>query len=199
MQEERRELSAQSPEQSPKQPSAESGEAQYSEFYGWLQTIVSALVACVLIFVFGFRTVGVVGPSMERTLMEGDRLIISGLFYTPQYGDIVVLRKDSFKDDPIIKRIIATQGQTVDIDFTRGVVYVDGQMLNETYANSPTTLREDFQGPVTVPEGCVFVMGDNRNRSTDSRTESIGCVDTRYIIGRVVLRLAPLRKFGAVR
>ena len=86
--------------------------------------------------------------------------------------------------DPIVKRVIATEGQTVDIDFEEGVVYVDGVALDEPYVNSTTNERENFTEPVTVPEGCVFVMGDNRNRSTDSRSAAIGCVDTRYIIGK---------------
>ena len=170
-----------------------------SRVFDWVDIIIPALVACILIFVFVGRTVGVIGPSMERTLMEGDRLVISRLFYTPRQGDIVVLRKDSFKNEPIIKRIIALEGQTIDIDFDEGVVYVDGAALEEPYTNTPTTLREDFvSGQVTVPEGCVFVMGDNRNRSTDSRTASIGCVDTRYILGKVVFRIMPLSKAGAV-
>ena len=171
---------------------------QESGVFDWIQVVVTALVACMLIFVFLGRTVGVIGPSMESTLIEVDRLIISNLFYTPKYGDIVVLRKDEFKSDPIIKRVIATEGQTVDIDFEAGVVYVDGLALDEPYVNTPTNLREDFTGPVTVPEGCVFVMGDNRNRSTDSRTEKIGCVDTRYIIGRALFRMWPLNKFGSI-
>ena len=166
--------------------------------FDWIEVIVTALVACILIFVFIARTVGVIGPSMEQTLIEGDRLIISDLFYTPKYGDIVVLRKDSFRDEPIIKRVIATEGQTVDIDFDAGVVYVDGAALDEPYVNAPTYDREDFTGAVTVPEGCVFVMGDNRNRSTDSRTASIGCVDTRQIIGKALFRITPLSKFGSL-
>ena len=190
--------SLEDPEKKQSDEGEEDGRSASGELFGWLQTIISAMVFCVLIFVFLFRTVGVVGPSMEQTLHQGDRLIISGLFYTPKYGDIVVLRKDTFKNDPIIKRVIATEGQTIDIDFDRGVVYVDGISLEEPYINALTTLREDFQGPVTVPDGCVFVMGDNRNRSTDSRTSSIGCVDVRYIIGRVILRLAPFNQFGRV-
>ena len=187
-------------DEEPKVPAepAEKKPEQQGGIFDWIQVVVTALVACMLIFVFLGRTVGVIGPSMESTLKEGDRLIISNLFYTPKYGDIVVLRKDEFKSDPIIKRVIATEGQTVDIDFEAGIVYVDGVALDEPYTNTPTNLREDFDGAVTVPEGCVFVMGDNRNRSTDSRTDLIGCVDTRYIIGKALFRMWPLNKFGSI-
>lgn len=185
-------------EKLPENVPEEQEENRGSIAFDWLQCVVAALVACVLIFVFVGRTVGVVGPSMEQTLIEGDRLIISRLFYTPKYGDIVVLRKDAFKDDPIIKRVIATEGQTVDIDFDAGIVKVDGVALDEPYTNTLTNVREDFKEPVTVPEGCVFVMGDNRNHSTDSRTEVIGCVDTRYILGKALFRLMPLNKFGSI-
>ena len=169
-----------------------------SEALDWLQCIVSALVAAILIFTFFARTITVVGSSMVPTLEEGNLLIVSKLFYQPKYGDIVVLRKESFMTDPIVKRVIATEGQTVDIDFEAGVVYVDGVALDEPYVNSTTNERENFTEPVTVPEGCVFVMGDNRNRSTDSRSAAIGCVDTRYIIGKALLRLAPLSQFGRI-
>ena len=168
------------------------------EALDWLQCIVSALVAAILIFTFAARTITVVGSSMVPTLEEGNLLIVSRLFYRPKYGDIVVLRKESFMADPIVKRVIATEGQTVDIDFAEGIVYVDGTALDEPYVNSTTNEREDFTEPVTVPEGCVFVMGDNRNRSTDSRSARVGCVDTRYIIGKALLRLAPLNRFGRV-
>ena len=170
-----------------------------SEAFDWLQCIVTALVVCVLIFVFAFRVVGVVGGSMEDTLIEGDKLIITKLFYDePQYGDIVVLRKETFGSQPIIKRVIATEGQVVEIDFDEGIVYVDGVALDEPYTKTPTNSRQDFIRRVEVPEGCVFVMGDNRNRSTDSRTDTIGCVDTRYILGKAILRLYPFSKFGAI-
>ena len=170
-----------------------------SEALDWLQCIVSALVAAILLFTFVARTITVVGSSMVPTLEEGNLLIVSRLFYQPKYGDIVVLRKESFMRDPIVKRVIATEGQTVDIDFQAGVVYVDGVALDEPYVNSLTTEPEDFDEPVTVPEGHVFVMGDNRNRSTDSRSNSVGCVDTRYIIGKALLRLAPINRFGRVK
>lgn len=169
-----------------------------SEALDWLQCIVSALVAAILIFTFIARTITVVGSSMVPTLEEGNLLIVSRLFYEPKYGDIVVLRKASFMSDPIVKRVIATEGQTVDIDFQAGVVYVDGVALDEPYTNAPTLEPENFTEPVTVPKGHVFVMGDNRNRSTDSRSASVGCVDNRYIIGRALLRIAPLNKFGRV-
>ena len=182
----------------PGQQGTERQEAAWLSAFEWVELIVTAVVFCILFFVFAARTVGVIGPSMEQTLIEGDRLIVSRLFYTPAHGDIVVLRKDTFKEEPIVKRIIAMEGETVDIDFDRGIVYVNGTPLDEPYTNTPTNLPEDFiYGEVTVPEGCVFVMGDNRNRSADSRTASIGFVDTRYIIGRALLRIWPLNKFGA--
>lgn len=182
----------------PEQAALEKEKKKKSEAFDWLQCIVTALVACVLIFVFAFRIVGVEGGSMEDTLIEGDRLIITKLFFEPEYGDIVVLRKDTFSTKPIVKRIIATEGQVVEIDFDLGIVYVDGNALDEPYTKTPTNSRQDFIRRVEVPEGCVFVMGDNRNRSTDSRTDTIGCVDTRYILGEVVLRLLPFNKFGAI-
>lgn len=173
------------------------------ELFDWLQCIVFALIACILIFLFLGRTVGVIGGSMENTLHQGERLVISKLFYTPQYGDIVVLRQDSFRDEPLVKRVIATEGQTIDIDFEECLVYVDGVALDEPYTKDYGSYMyydpQDFDGEVTVPEGCVFVMGDNRNGSTDSRTESIGFVDTRKILGRVLLRIGPLDKIGFVK
>lgn len=169
-----------------------------SELLDWLQCIVSALVFCVLLFTFATRTVGVIGSSMVPTLEENDRLIVSKLFYNPKYGDIVVVRKESFMTKPIIKRVIATAGQTVDIDFNAGIVYVDGRALDEPYINAPTQDPEDFTGPVTVPDGYVFLMGDNRNRSTDSRCAQVGVIDCRLIIGKAYLRLTPIAKFGNI-
>ena len=176
----------------------EKKESQKTDAFDWVQCIVTALLVCILLFIFAGRTVGVVGSSMESTLFEGDRLIISNLFYTPQQGDIVVLRKDTFKEEAIVKRIIAVGGQTVDIDFDEGIVYVDGEALEEDYINDLTYRPLDFDGEITVPEGCVFVLGDNRNKSNDSRDERIGCVDTRYILGKAIWRVTPFQKFGSL-
>lgn len=155
------------------------------EVYDWIQTIVLAMVACIIVFTFLVRIVGVDGRSMVPTLQHGDKLIVSNLGYTPERGDIVILRKDTFMQEPIVKRVIALEGEEVRINFARGIVYVDGMALEEPYVNVPTQDEQDYDGPVVVPENCVFVMGDNRNDSTDSRTASLGCVDVRYIIGKV--------------
>ena len=168
------------------------------EVFDWLQCIVAAIVFAILFFSFFVRTSIVIGSSMVPTLTERDILLVNRVYSEPKYGDIVVLRKASFGYDTIIKRVIATQGQTVDIDFNEGVVYVDGKALDEPYTNALTYESEGFSGPITVPEGCVFVMGDNRNRSTDSRSASLGCVDTRLLIGKAFFRLSPLSKLGKV-
>ena len=170
-----------------------------AEVYDWIQCIIFALVFCVLLFVFAVRMVNVVGHSMVPTLEQSDKVVISNLFYHPKQGDVVVLRKQTLMQEPIVKRIIATEGQTVDIDFDDGVVYVDGKALDEPYVNEPVHDRENFEGKITVPEGCVFVMGDNRNASTDSRDARLGCVDTRYIMGRVYFTLFPVKNIGVVK
>ena len=164
--------------------------------FEWVDALVSAAVIVVLLFTFFFRTVGVEGTSMVPTLEDGDRLIISHLFYQPQQGDIVVIVQPDSETPAIIKRVIAVAGQTVDIDFSRGIVMVDGQVLEEPYISEPTYMKRDVQFPVTVPEGCVFVMGDNRNRSLDSRDSSIGMIDQQSILGKAVFRLFPFQKMG---
>ena len=170
-----------------------------SDAYEWLQCLVSALLICVLVFAFFVRIIGIVGSSMVPTFHDGDSVAISNIFYTPKQGDIVVLRKQAFQEEPIIQRVIAVEGQTVDIDFNAGVVYVDDVPLEESYVAEPTFSALDFEGKIVVPENCVFVMGDNRNNSTDSRNSTIGCVDERYIMGKVLLRLLPFSGFGVVK
>ena len=179
-------------------PPAEQSSKVKTEIYDWLTCIVSAFLFCVLVYVFAVRIIGVDGQSMEPTLHNLDRVIVSNLFYKPTAGDVVVFRKETFGPEPLVKRIIATGGQEVDIDFQAGSVKVDGKVLQEDYINEITRDRSNFVGPVTVPEGCVFVMGDNRNHSTDSRSDSIGFVDERYIMGKVYLIIMPLKNLGRV-
>ena len=163
------------------------------DLYEWVQALVCSVLAVVLLFTFVVRLIGVDGHSMVPTLQDGDRLLVLNSLWDDdyQYGDIVVLWKDTFMEEPIVKRVIATEGQTVDIDFAAGNVYVDGELLEEDYINEPTYVEEGTEFPLTVPEGSIFVMGDNRNHSSDSRSSDLGTVDTRYVIGRAVFLLFP--------
>ncbi|MBP3484844.1 MAG: signal peptidase I [Oscillospiraceae bacterium] len=167
------------------------------EVYEWIQCLAFALIFCVIVFVFFFRLVDVVGDSMNPTLENADKMLVSDLFYKPKQGDIVIFRKDEYKSEALVKRVIATEGQTVEIDFNKGRVYVDGVLLDEPYIAEPTINQIDFTGVQVVPEGCVFVMGDNRNESTDSRDSRIGMVDERLIIGKVLFTVFPLDHIGS--
>lgn len=169
------------------------GAEKKQEIYEWVQALVCSVLAVVLFFTFGARLIGVDGHSMVPTLQDGDRLLVVNSMLCGGYepGDIVVLRKESFLPTPIVKRVVATGGQTVDIDFASGTVYVDGRRLHEDYVNELTFTEEGGRFPLTVPEGSVFVMGDNRNHSTDSRDPRLGTVDERYIIGRAVFLAFP--------
>lgn len=164
------------------------------DLYDWVQSLVGSVLVVVAIFTFGIRMLGVDGHSMLNTLQHGDRLLVlNSMFYHDyRYGDIVILRKDGvFDNDPIVKRVIAVGGQTVDIDFNAGIVYVDGEALKEDYVREPTYTAEGTEFPLTVPEGSIFVMGDNRNGSSDSRDYRLGTVDTRYVIGKAAFLLFP--------
>ena len=173
--------------------------AKGRDLYEWVQSLVGSVLVVVAIFTFVIRMMGVDGHSMLNTLQHGDRLLVvnSMLYHDYKYGDIVILRKNGvFDDDPIVKRVIAVEGQTVDIDFAEGIVYVDGAALDEDYVNEPThkSYLEYGMGldyPVEVPEGSVFVMGDNRNESADSRVAPVGCVPESQISGRVLLIVVP--------
>ena len=160
----------------------------------YLRDFVALLAGVVLIFSLLFRVVVVSGPSMKNTLYNGDYILLlnSALYTEPQYGDIIVACKDSFNNgEPIIKRVIATEGQRVDIDFDAGIVYVDGKALDEPYTNTPTNIEEGMRFPLVVNEGCVFVMGDNRNSSKDSRSLEIGQIDKREILGKALFLVFP--------
>ena len=160
----------------------------------YLHDFVAWLVAIVLILLLLFRVVVVSGPSMNMTLVHGDYLLLlnNTLYTNPKQGDIVVAAKDSFNDgEPIIKRVIATEGQWVDIDFETGVVYVNGTAMEESYTNTPTNLYEGVEFPLMVEEGCIFVLGDNRNNSKDSRSPEIGLIDKREILGKAIFLFFP--------
>ena len=176
-----------------------SGDSLKLDLYFWLQALVMALVALILIFTLVGRIIGVDGSSMVPTLHHGDMLILQSLGYEPRQNDVVVLTKESFMEQPIVKRVIAVGGQTVDIDYTENTVYVDGVALDEPYINE---LMEDL-GPESithaeVPEGSIFVMGDNRNHSSDSRSPRLGVVDERYVLGRALMVLLPFQDFGVI-
>ncbi len=163
------------------------------EIYDWVQTVALSIVIVVLTFTFVARQVRVDGHSMLQTLQHNDRLMVINTTLIGEYkrGDIVVLRKESLTEDLIVKRIIALGGETVDIDFSTGDVYIDGEILEEDYINNATINSAGTQFPLTVPEGSVFVMGDNRQGSSDSRDSRLGTVDERYLVGRAVLLLIP--------
>ena len=180
------------PEAAPVKPEPFNG----LELYLNVRVLVGMMAAFVLLFTFVARIIVVSGPSMENTLIAGDLILVWSLGYTPRQGDVVVLTQESYQEDSIVKRVIAVEGQRVDIDYSTGTVEVDGVPLEEDYT------KEKMQFPnypgygeginhVTVPEGCIFVMGDNRNHSADSRYPEIGIVDTRCVIGHGLAVLFP--------
>lgn len=166
----------------------------------WLEMFVSCFSVVLLIVTFIVRQSPVIGTSMTKTLHENDVVIVNELFYKPRQGDIIVAQSVPLGyDEPIVKRVIATGGQTVDIDFDTWTVYVDGQVLDEPYVlyHEGVPMHEaDISFPLDVPEGYIFVMGDNRNGSMDSRDSRVGLIDERMVVGHVVLRLLPLTSFG---
>ena len=168
----------------------------------YIQDLVHMLIGIFLVFLLLFRVIVVSGDSMYSTLLDGDYLLLLGnVFYQePEFGDIVVISKESFDNGtPIVKRVIATEGQTVDIDFVQGIVYVDDMALNEPYINNLTTMNEGNYFPLTVADDCVFVLGDNRGVSRDSRDPVIGQVDKRDILGKAIFLILPGTDDGAVQ
>lgn len=171
------------------------------DLYYWTQALIVVLVGLILVCTLAGRVIRVVGSSMVPTLHENDLLLLRSVGYTPQRGDVIVLRKESFLSYPVVKRVIATGGEHVTVDYTTGTVSVDGVTLDEPYINE---IMVDTGSPnmtvldVTVPEGSIYVMGDNRNKSSDSRDERLGTVDERYILGKALFRIFPLTAFGAV-
>ncbi len=176
--------------------------------FEWMDVIVAALMAVVIIFTFIFRIVAIDGDSMNNTLFGGERVIITDLFYEPAKGDVVVISRNTDNsakpgsyEEPIIKRIIATERDVVDINFETGEVSVNGEILKEPYIKEPTYTYNDVKFPVRVPENCVFVLGDNRNNSKDSRFSEIGeqgMINEKYILGKAILKVFPINKFGGI-
>jgi len=180
---------------------AKKNEAEEKETYSWeksimlyLHDLIYMLAAIIIVLLIFFRMVVVSGSSMYNTLWDGDwLLLISSVFYQePQRGDIIVASQDTFRNgEPIVKRVIATEGQEVDIDFQAGIVYVDGVALEEDYIYTPTTNQEGMSFPLTVDEGCIFVLGDNRMGSKDSRSPEIGLIDKREVLGKAIMLVLP--------
>ena len=165
----------------------------------WYEALISAALVLVLVFSFFFRIIQVDGSSMVPTLVNGDKLIVWGAGYTPQRGDVVIVDSYTSYGKPLVKRVIAKGGDTISIDYDSGMVMVNGEVLQEDYIAEPTYLGYDVTFPYTVPEGTVFVMGDNRNQSLDSRSTYVGCIDERDILGRVLLCFMPFTDFGVVK
>lgn len=196
-----------SPEETaaPEEPKAETPEEKKKDppgsgIYQVLHDFVYIFAFVTIIFVFAIRLVGVDGDSMYPTLHHGDYLCLlsNALYNNIERGDVIVVTRDDgeFAGEPIVKRVIATEGQTVDIDFDEGIVYVDGEPLNEPYINEPTWLSYHESGlgieyPVTVNKNCLFVMGDNRNHSADSRYSPLGQVDRGEVLGKALCIILP--------
>ena len=159
-----------------------------SGIYDFASVLVSAIIAVTFIFTFLFKISSVNGPSMLDSFHNGDRVFITAAGYQPKYGDVVIISQPNQYNEVLIKRIIAVGGQTVDVDATAGTVTVDGRVLYEPYIREQTLTQGNMNFPLTVP-GYVFVMGDNRNHSTDSRYKSIGLIDERYIMGKAFYRV----------
>ncbi len=177
------------------------------ETFDWAENFFFAILAVILVFTFLFRVVTVVGTSMTNTLQEGDYLVISNLGEPVKTGDIIVVKSEAL-NEPLIKRVIATGGQWVDIDFDTWSVYVGDtpdtmEKLDEPYVlyHEGVPMRYEYTKenyPMQIEEGYVFVLGDNRNGSMDSRDPAVGAIEEHLVFGRVLLRLFPISAFGTV-
>lgn len=176
---------------------AESKNTKFLSFvYDVLDSVKSAAIVVFLVFALAFRAVGVEGPSMRPTLEDGDWVAVAGAVCRFKRGDVVVVNQPWKRNVPIIKRVVAVGGDEVYIDFDRGEVYVDGEKLDEPYISEPTRLEYDVKFPLSVDEGKLFVMGDNRNVSMDSRSSDVGLIDERYVLGKATARIFPFSKWN---
>ena len=173
------------------------------EFLPYMKDLAVVLCIVLVAFLFCFRIAVVDGDSMLNTLIDGDYVLLLNRLVSgnPEQGDIVVISTNNYGNGkPIIKRVIATEGQVIDIDFETGTVTVDGKVLNEPYIKDLT--KRSFSGvqyPLTVEKGCIFVMGDNRMNSTDSRSPQIGQIDCREVIGKAIFCIFPGDDEGNVK
>ncbi len=170
-----------------------------TNLFDWASAFLFALIIVVMLMTFCFRLVDVDGDSMLETLQDKNKIIVTGLNYEPQVGDIVVISHGAELDKALVKRVIAVGGQTVDINSETGEVIVDGIVLDENYINGKTTAIGDVEFPIDVEEGTVFVLGDNRPISKDSRFTEVGLIENENIIGKVRYRIYPFDEFGKVQ
>lgn len=167
-----------------------------SSVYDFASILLTAVLTVSIIFTFFFKVSAVFGGSMENTLHTGDRLFISSVTTDIKYGDVVVVSQPNGYDEILVKRVIAVGGQTVRFDEENGTVSVDGNVLEEPYIKEPMIISDLFEAEYKVPEGMLFVMGDNRNWSADSRDKRVGFIDERYVMGRVIYRLGDTHLFN---
>ncbi|NLP48304.1 MAG: signal peptidase I [Clostridiales bacterium] len=165
----------------------------YTILYDWADSVVGAILLIFIIFAFFFRVVGVSGTSMVPTLSDGDWVAVSSINGHARRGDIVVVTQPNDVHEPLIKRVIAIGGDRLDIDLEKNTVSINGHQLKEPYIKEPINKSFGVDLPLTVPEGYVFVMGDNRNNSKDSRSPGVGMIDERYILGRTLFRFYPFK------
>lgn len=168
------------------------------ELLDWGVSIIVAVVIALIIRTYVFTLVRVDGLSMSPTLSHGDTLYTNRFFYTPENGDIIIFRPPNSVETPYVKRVIATAGQTVVVDGKNHTVTVDGKVLDEPYIKEPMLSGGTMQYPCTVPEGYVFVLGDNRNNSRDSRDATVGLIPLSNVIGKATFRILPISEFGSL-
>ena len=159
---------------------------KYTNIYSWIDVVVCAVLSCVLIFLFLFKVYRVIGDSMVPQLHDGDRVFTVVPYFGVQQGDVVVTDSYNGVGDPLIKRVIATGGQTVVIDSATGAIYVDGVLFQDKVGVTTDTVRGNQVYPLLVPEGSVFLVGDNRIVSLDSRFTDVGCIPVEDVVAKVV-------------
>ncbi len=176
--------------------------------FEWVESLIIAIIIVGVVFTFVFRIITVNGDSMYPNLQHNDRLVVSSWFYTPKKGDVVILKRTEGLNEAIVKRVIATAGDRVYLDYGAGEVYVNGERLDETVyldedvrTYQPDTRYDLLDMPpegLEVPDGHIFVLGDNRKVSLDSRYTDVGMVDTRYVLGKAQFTIFPFSRFGGV-